>query len=204
MLIEPVIDEGCPTPTGCDLDTTATRTLAHLARRAHRCRARGPAAMAALAKRHGMGVRDLRLLADAWAEGGQDGIVALGPATEEEADRETIQQAAAAIQTWRDRHYPLDLLEIEVRGNRLTVWQLVANDDDRRGAPQRRSLLQVRRTSGGRWHLYRRAAQGEWWPVTVGGRRAPQSLDDCLKAVHVNSAGQFWTGNVIPQRPSAP
>jgi len=158
--------------------------------------------MAALADRYGMGVRDLRLLADAWAEGGRDGVVALGPATDDSSDQEAVVQAEAAIQAWRDRHYPLDLLEVDVWRNRLTVWQLVANDDDRRGAPQRRPLLQVRRTAGGRWHLYRRAAQGEWWPVTVGGRCAPQTLDDCLQAVHVNAAWQFWKGDVIPQRRS--
>jgi hypothetical protein len=47
-------------------------------------------------------------------------------------------------------------------------------------------------THEGRWHLYARAAHGEWWPVVVRGWRGQQSVSDALRAVELDAANRFW------------
>jgi len=167
-----------------------TQRLVHLARRAHRRRARGEEALLRLARRAGVSPRRLRLLADAWAEGGRSGIVALGPAPAD-VDQTAIQRVDGALEAWRRRHYPLEALRWDSWRNRLTVWQLVVGAD-RRGEAVRRPLCQLRVTPDGRWHLYRKAVQGEWWPVPVLGRRVDQNADSCLEAVRADVLGFFW------------
>ncbi|CAN5233583.1 hypothetical protein BH23ACT9_BH23ACT9_12790 [soil metagenome] len=100
-------------------------------------------------------------------------------------------RAEEVIETWRRPHFPLDVLEVQAWRNRLTVWWLVPGDDRSQGLT-RHPLMQLRRTDDGRWHLYRRAVQGEWWPVTVRGRRRRQSLSASLDAVRVDPLHHFW------------
>jgi len=59
--------------------------------------------------------------------------------------------------------------------------------------------MQVRVTPDGRWHLFRRAAQGEWWPVVVRGRGRRQSLSACLDAVRVDELNMFWGSEGPPE-----
>ncbi|HUG83127.1 MAG TPA: hypothetical protein VMM13_01115, partial [Euzebya sp.] len=143
----------------------------------------------ALAIRTGVTPRQLRLLADAWAEGGRSGLEAIGPAPE--GEDELMARAEEVIETWRRRHFPLDALEVQRWRGRSTVWWLVPGQD-RGGDLQRHPLMQLRRTGDGRWHLFRRAIQGEWWPVVVRGRRRRQSLSACLDAVRVDPLHHFW------------
>ncbi len=155
-------------------------------------------------------VRQLRLLADAWAEAGRSGLAALGPA-EAPGDRGLMSRAEALVEVWRRRHFPLDALETSVWRNRITVWWLVPGEDRQAGL-QRHPLMQLRRTPEGRWHLYRRAVQGEWWPVTVRGRRRRQPLSACLDVVRVDALHHFWgiggppadlaTGDGLPDLPT--
>jgi hypothetical protein len=164
------------------------RGLRRLARRAWHARRRGPEQTERLAAHMGVTPRQLRLLADAWDEAGPSGVDALGPAPPEVDP--AMQQADGALEAWR-RHYPLESLQWDVWRNRVTVW-LLEPGPDRRGDVRQRPLLQLRCTAGGRWHLYRKAAQGEWWPVTVSGPRRPQRLEDCLNAARVDGGNVFW------------
>ncbi len=164
--------------------------LRRLARRADRLRHHDVSRFADLADQHGITVRQLRLLADAWAEAGPCGVAALGPAPPEVPEH-VMERALDIIETWRRRHFPLDALEVERWRNRITVRR-VAPAADRAEPPVVRPLMQLRRTGDGRWHLYRKAAQGEWWPVTVRGRRRRQSLSACLDAVRIDLLNQFW------------
>lgn len=172
-----------------------TGRLVRLARRAHRRRGHGGAALDRLAERADVPPRRLRLLADAWAEGGRSGILALGPAPAD-VDHAAMQRLDGALEAWRRRHYPLEALSWDSWRNRLTVWQLVVGAD-RRGEAERRPLCQFRLTPDGRWHLYRKAVQGEWWPVPVLGRRASQGVDSCLDAVRADVLGFFWNAGPV-------
>ena len=163
--------------------------LRRLARRADRYRLRDTARFEALAVQMGVSPRQLRLLADAWAEGGPSGLRAMGPAIG--ADEALMDRAEAVIETWRRRHFPLDALEIQRWRDRITVWWLVPGAD-RSGELERHPLMQLRWTPDGRWHLFRRAVQGEWWPVVVRGRRRRQCLSACLDAVRVDPLHHFW------------
>jgi hypothetical protein len=174
----------------------APRRLRRIARRAERARRHGHG-VERLAARTGLPPRQLRFLADAWAEGGRSGLDAIGPAPPR-SDSDAMRRADGAIEAWRRRHYPLETLRWERWRNRVTVWQVVP-PADRQAAPERRPVLQLRWTPDGRWHLYRKAAQGEWWPVPVRGRRAPQDVIDCLDAARVDVANQFWTGDEAPR-----
>ncbi len=165
------------------------RALGRLARRADRMRRRDVTRLEGLASELGTSPRRLRLLADAWIEGGPAGMVAVGPATP--ADERQMRRAEEIIETWRRRHFPLDALEVEVWRNRLTVWWLRTPPNPTADLV-RHPLMQLRRTDEGRWHLYRRAVQGEWWPVEVRGRRRRQSLSACLDAVRVDPLHHFW------------
>lgn len=178
------------------LDDLTPRALNRLARRADRLRHRDVTGLADLAREHDVQPRQLRMLADAWQEGGPTGVQMLGPAVA--AEPETMHRAEAVVERWRRSHFPLDALESEVWRNRLTVWWLVPGQD-RTGDLERLPLLQVRRSRDGRWHLYRRAVQGEWWPVTVRGRRRRQSLSDCLDAVRIDPLRHFWGVDGPPQ-----
>ncbi len=173
----------------CPLNDMSERELRALARRAHRLRRRDMERFQDLAAEQDISVRQLRLLADAWVEGGGAGVRALGPGvpTQDAA----MARAEAVIETWRRRHFPLDALQVDVWRNRLTVWWLLPAED-RTAALERRPLMELRRTPDGRWHLYRRAVQGEWWPVLVRGRRRHQSLSACLDMVRVDPLHQFW------------
>ncbi len=173
------------------LAALSDRRLARLARRAHRVRGRGERRFAELAERAGVAPRRLRLLADAWAEGGAAGVAALGPASTQ-TDPAAVRDLDASLETWRRRHYPLEVLRWRVWRNRVTVEHVVPGAD-RRGDAAARPLFQLRVTDRGRWHLYRKAAQGEWWPVAVAGRRGAQDLAACLDAVRTDPANQFWT-----------
>lgn len=184
------------------LDTSATsrassdplarinlRALRRLAKKADRMRRRDVVRFEALAAAEGITPRRLRLLADAWAEGGVSGLHALGPGTQ--VDPSPMSRALEVIETWRARHFPLDALRSEVWRNRVTVWWLRPSSDPTEDLVEQ-PLMQLRRTKDGRWHLYRRAAQGEWWPVAVRGRRRRQSLSACLDAVRVDLLHHFW------------
>lgn len=173
------------------------RAVARLARRAHRRRMRGSGTLGRLADATGVSTRRLHLLADAWAEGGPSGVAALGPAPRE-VDTDEMGRVDAALDAWRRRHYPLEVLRWDAWRNRVTVWHLVPGAD-RRGDPERRALAHLRLTGDGRWHLYRKAAQGEWWPVTVDGPRVHQDLDACLAAVCIDRTNVFWA--TAPRRP---
>lgn len=172
------------------LAQVGARRLVKLARRGDRLRRRSLTRFAALAASHDIAPRQLRLLADAWAAGGRSGLRALGPATPV-TDPAVMAWAVEMVEAWRRRHFPFDALEPDVWRNRLTVWWLQPGDTPT-AALRRHPLLQVRRTPDGRWHLYRRAAQGEWWPVVLHGRRARQSLAACLNAVRLDAVGEFW------------
>lgn len=172
------------------LERLSPRGLRRLARRADRLRRMDVARFDDLAAAHGISARQLRLLADAWAESGRSGIEAIGPAVHL-ADWSLITRAQAVIETWRRRHFPLDALETTSWRNRITVHWLVPGED-RRGDLLRHPLMELRRTPDGRWHLYRMAVQGEWWPVMVRGRRRRQSLSACLDEVRVDSLHHFW------------
>lgn len=165
------------------------RELIRLARRADRLRRADVVRFERLADDLDVQPRQLRLMADAWAEGGKSGIAALGPA--ERARDDVMDRAATVIETWRRRHYPMDALRLETWRNRVTVYWLRPGPD-RTGALVEHPLMQLRRTEDCRWHLYRRAVQGEWWPVVVRGRRRRQSLSACLDAVRVDLLHHFW------------
>lgn len=150
-------------------------------------------AFAQLAEERGISLRQLRLLADAWAEGGKAGVEALGPAPgSAELTDPVMRRAVAVIETWRSVHFPLDAVDIDVWRNRVTLRQLLPDPHNRTAPLQQVLVCQLRWTSGNRWHLYRRAAWGEWWPVVVRGRRRRQSLSACLDAVRVDLLNQFW------------
>lgn len=194
---EPSVDLEAPQPRHHPADPLqglSRRGLARLARRADRLRRRDVTRLEALAEDVDTSPRRLRLLADAWNEGGGPGLTALGPAVP--ADEDLMRRAEEVIETWRRRHFPLDALEVDRWRNRLTVaWLRTPSDPTEHLVHQ--PLMQLRRTEGGRWHLYRRAAQGEWWPVLVRGRRRRQSLSACLDVVRVDPLHQFW-GNDGP------
>lgn len=171
------------------LAALSPRSLRRLARRADRYRRRDTTRFQALARETGISPRQLRLLADAWAEGGASGLRAIGPA--QSADDVLMARAEAVIETWRRRHFPLDALEAQRWRDRITVWWLVPGPD-RSGELERHPLMQLRWTADGRWHLFRRAVQGEWWPVVVRGSRRRQSLSACLDAVRVDPLRHFW------------
>lgn len=178
-----------PTRPEDPLRALTPRALCRLARRADRMRRRDVDRFESLAVEHDVTPRRLRLLADAWAEAGPSGVRALGPAVP--VDGALMSRASEVIETWRRRHYPLDALDLEVWRNRITVvWLRPAADPT--ADLVRHHLMQLRRTPDGRWHLYRRAVQGEWWPVVVRGRRGPQSLSACLDAVRTDALHHFW------------
>lgn len=164
------------------------RRLAAIARRADRLRRANLAAFEALAAVTGVEPRRLRLLADAWNAAGRSGVAALRPPS----DRADVAAEAvvAALEAWRRRSLPLEALRWDLWRNRVTVWRAVP-PEDRTGPAVEAALLQLRRTDDGGWHLYRRAAQDEWWPVRVGTRRRGSSLAACLDAVLSDPAGQF-------------
>jgi hypothetical protein len=144
-----------------------------------------------MARRVGVPARRLRLLADAWNEGGASGVTALGPAPRD-VDRDSMRRIDGALEAWRRRHYPLEALRWDVWRNRVTVWHLVPGPN-RRGDLDRRALAHLRLTPEGRWHLYRKAAQGEWWPVPVLGPRGEQDMHACLEAIRLDPGGAFWS-----------
>lgn len=164
--------------------------LRRLAKKAYRARQRGEDAFFRLAESSRMSPRGLRLLADAWAQGGAGGVAALAPA-EGLLTPHLVGEVDATLEGWRRQHYPLETLQWEVWRNRVTVWQIVPGPN-RLGPVERRPVLQLRRTADDVWHLYRKAAQGEWWPVIVSGGARATSLQDCLDAVRLDVARQFW------------
>lgn len=170
------------------LAEATARRLKRVARRVHRVRSRRPHELVDLAADQGVPMRRLRLLGDAWAEGGSSGIEAIGPAME--APPAQTAHAAVVLESWRARHHPEVCLRWDVWRNRVTVWWLVPDPEQQR--IDRRPLLQLRLTSGGRWHLFHRAALGEWWPVVIRGPRAAQTVDDCLAAVERDAGNRFW------------
>jgi hypothetical protein len=181
--------DGLAVRPAAPLAALSTRALRRLARRADRYQRRDADRFGALAERAGITTRQLRLLADAWAEAGPSGVRAIGPAPVVDAD--LMDRAEAVLEVWRRRHFPLDAIEVERWRNRITIWRRVPGDD-RTGELDRHALMQLRRTDDGRWHLYRQAVQGEWWPVVVRGRHRPQSLSSCLDAVRIDALHQFW------------
>jgi hypothetical protein len=173
------------------------RRLRRLAKRAHRARQHGEAAFERLATLSGVAPRQLRLLADAWGAGGQSGIEALAPAASRLDDAE-LREVDSTLESWRRQHYPLETLQWEVWRNRVTLWQVVPGLD-RLGPAERLPVLQLRRTADSGWHLYRKAARGEWWPVIVSAAR-PTSLTECLDTVRLDIARQFWAPATLQQR----
>jgi hypothetical protein len=169
------------------------RQLRTVARRAARHRRRG-GDLAALTTDLGVDERRLRLLADAWAEAGDSGIDALGPAVR--TPDTVAAHADAALERWRARHYPFELLHWEIWRNRVTVWRLLS-PADRQAAASSVPLLQLRVTHEGRWHLYRKASRGEWWPVSVRGPGRRQDLEDCLDAARVDPGNRFWSATPV-------
>jgi hypothetical protein len=169
----------------------SARQLTRLARRAARAQRRGPHALDRVALQSGLPLRRLRFLADAWTEGGASGMRALGPAPPD-ADVEAVRRMDGALEAWRRRHYPLEMLRWDSWRNRLTIWHLLPGTD-RRSDCEYRALAHLRLTEDGRWHLYRKAAQGEWWPVPVVGPRGEQDMHDCLEAIRIDVDRVFWT-----------
>lgn len=172
------------------LNDLSRRALRRLARQADAYRRRDIVRFESLAADHHISARHLRLIADAWGEGGPTGLHAIGPAHPLE-DWRPIVRAEAIIETWRRRHFPLDALETRAWRNRVTVDRMVPAVD-RAGPLDRHPLMQVRRTDDGRWHLFRPASHGEWWPVVVRGRRQRQALSACLDAVRLDPLHHFW------------
>lgn len=172
------------------------RRLVRLAREADRFRRVDAPRFEAIALDLGVGTRVLRLLADAWAEGGEAGLVAAGVLPADGRDTgAAVAAAEAQVEGWRRRHLPLDALDVVPDEDRLTVWRLAPGDGPT--APlDRRPLLQLRvtwsrRRREPRWHLHRWGPDG-WWPVVVTGPRGPQSVDDCLAAVLADPLHHFW------------
>lgn len=186
-------DPRTPPADGYDpLDGYSTRALVRLARRAARAWERRADGLERLALRTDVPMRRLRMLGDAWTEGGVSGVEALGPApADADVDPGAMRRMDGALETWRRRHYPLETLCWDVWRNRVTVWHLVPGPD-RLGDLERRPLAHLRLTADGRWHLYRKASQGEWWPVIVNGRRTAQDMHVCLDFVHLDPDGRFW------------
>ena len=178
------------------------RRLRRLAKRAHRARQQGVRSFERLVDASGVAPRQLRLLADAWAEGGGAGIEALAPAAGT-LDAEVLEELDDTLESWRRRHYPLETLQWEVWRNRVTVWQVVPGPD-RRGPADRLPILQLRRTADSGWHLYRKAAQGEWWPVIVSGSTVLTTLESCLDTVRLDIARQFWAPPSVVGRSGHP
>lgn len=166
------------------------RRLRRLAKRAHRARQQGAQAFERLVTTSGVSPRQLRLLADAWAEGGNSAIDALEPASGS-LDDNVLDELDTRLESWRRLHYPLETLQWEVWRNRVTVWQVVPGRD-RLGPTERLPVLQLRRTPDTSWHLYRKAAQGEWWPVIVSSPGSTTTLEACLNTVRLDIARQFW------------
>jgi hypothetical protein len=186
-------DEGLADPDDGPLDPLAEaspRRLRRLARRADQLRRRRPDGLHELADSVQVPIRQLRLLGDAWAEGGASGVEALGPAFA--TPQAHMDAAADALERWRAKHHPLEAVRWDIWRNRITVWWLVP--DVERNEVERRPLLQLRLTHDGRWHLYHRAAHGEWWPVVVRGPREHQSVEDALSAVERDAGNRFWSG----------
>ncbi|MEE8602672.1 hypothetical protein [Euzebya tangerina] len=177
-------------PQRSPLEALTPTQLRRLAKRADKARSRDVAEFEFLAASASITPRQLRLVADAWAEGGHSGLAAIGPAREVD-DVGVMDRAEAVIETWRRRHFPLDAFEVSTWRNVLTVDWMVPAARRSQGLV-RRPLMQLRRTEDGRWHLYRRAIQGEWWPVLVRGRRRRQPLSACLDAVRVDPLHHFW------------
>lgn len=166
------------------------RRLRRLAKKAMRARQSGNAAFEQLAETSGTSPRQLRLLADAWVQGGVAGIDALAPA-DGTMSEDALNQLDESLEEWRRQHYPLETLQWEVWRNRVTVWQIVPGRD-RLGAAERRPVLQLRQHLDGGWHLYRKARQGEWWPVIVSHDSNSSTLLQCLDTVRLDVARQFW------------
>lgn len=182
-------------PPDDPLDDLTLQQLVRLARRSSRARRRHGSHLQRLARKVRVPTRRLRFLADAWEEGGPSGLVALGPAPRE-IDLEAMRRIDGALEAWRRRYYPLETLRWDVWRNRVTVWHLVPGSD-RRGDLDRRPLAHLRLTPGGRWHLYHKASQGEWWPVVVAGPREGQDMHRCLEAIRLDVHCAFW--NAEPQ-----
>lgn len=187
------------------LDTPGSlppRRLRRLARRASRSRRQGERALADLAVDSGLSLQRLRLLADAWTQGGRAGVDALGPAHGRLHD-DAVRELDAALERWRRRHYPLETLQWEVWRNRVTVWQVVPGAD-RRGPAQRTAVLQLRHCEPDGWFLYRTTRAGGWWPVVISGSGEPVDLERCLDTVRLDIARQFWaspaTSPALPPR----
>ena len=196
-------------PRATPFESLTGAQLRRLAKRADRVRGRDVTEFESLAASASVSPRQLRLVADAWAEGGQSGLTAIGP-PQPVADPEIMDRAIAVIETWRRRHFPLDALQTDVWRNIVTVNWLVPGHV-RSGELTQQPLMQLRRTEDGRWHLYRRAVQGEWWPVSVRGRRRRQSLSACLDEVRIDPLRHFWgeggpptdlaAGDALPDSP---
>lgn len=178
------------------------RRLRRLAKKAHRTRQHSASAFERLVQSSGVSPRQLRLLADAWAAGGTSGVEALSPASGNLSEA-ALKELDQTLENWRRRHYPLETLQWEVWRNRMTVWQVVPGLD-RLGPVERIPVLQLRHTKDEGWHLYRKAAQGEWWPVIVSAA-TPTALDECLDTVRLDVARQFWAPprsyDRLPRRP---
>lgn len=172
------------------------RRLRRLARRAYRCRRLGEQSVNDLSASCGLPVRELRLLADAWAQGGRDGVDALGAPGGSLPDA-VVEEVDSTLEDWRRRHYPLETLQWEVWHNRVTVWQLVPGRV-RLGPPGRAPVLQLRHADPSGWFLYRRSRNGGWWPVVVSGTAEPADLSRCLDIVRLDVARQFWAAPAEP------
>lgn len=188
----PPVPPAAPVPPD-PLAALSERRLVRLARRAARARRREGAALERLALRLDVPSRRLRLLADALAAGGPSGITALGPAPARPGIA-ALDGLEDAVESWRRRHHPHQVLRCDVWRNRVTLWHVLAG---RHGELDRRPLAHLRVTPDGRWHLYRKAVQGEWWPVRVkaqgGSRRGTEiDLDACLEVLRLDPTGAFW------------
>lgn len=187
-----------------DASPISRRRLRRLAKRAFRTRRLGEQAFRELSTSTGVSLQRLRLLADAWAQGGREAVDALGGAKGNLPD-DVVAELDAALESWRRQHYPLETLQWEIWRNRVTVWQLVPGRD-RLGPAGRTAVLQLRHADMPGWFLYRLTRGGDWWPVVISGSCEPVDLDRCLDTVRLDIARQFWspptTSPALPRRRS--
>jgi hypothetical protein len=180
------------------LEGWSPRRVAGLARRADRTRLRGPGALDALGGRLGVPSRQLRLLAEAWAAGGRSGVTALGPAPEQ-PDQLTMLHARVAVETWALRSFPGRSARADVWRNRVTIWLR-----DRRGTGGDRPLAHLRLSADGRWHLYRRGALGDWWPVSLHDTGDGRDIYRSLAVVRDDRLRLFCPGPPREERHTRP
>jgi len=180
---------GAPPERPADpLEGWGPRRIAGLARRADRARLRGTTAFDALAARSGLSSRQLRMLAEAWSTGGRSAVSALGPAPHQ-VDELTMLHARVAVETWALRTYPGRAARADVWRNRVTVWLR-----DRRRPAGHRPLAHLRLGPDGRWHLYRRGALGDWWPVPLQDEGDGRDVYTALAFVRADRLRLFCPG----------